>query len=49
MRLSTDPPPHMWPTLSMALRVMNMPDQFSCSMIAMAASATQMSPLWLLA
>ena len=35
----------MWPILSIALSVTNMPDQSSLSMIAMAASATQASPL----
>ena len=34
----------MWPALSIAPSVTNMPDQFSCSIIAIAASATQTSP-----
>jgi hypothetical protein len=36
--------PHMWPALSIAPIVMNMPDHGSLFIIAIAASATQVSP-----
>ena len=36
--------PHMWAALSMAPSVTNMPDQFSFSIIAIAASAAHVSP-----
>ena len=34
----------MWPALSIAPSVTNIPDQFSFSIMAIAASATQVSP-----
>ena len=42
--LSTLPPPHMWPILSMPLKLRCSADQSSFSMTLTAASATQSSP-----